>query len=197
MQNYHHLISIVLAFVVFTIIGTLSHELGHIAVAKYLGYQTTLHFGSMNYESDFLYSKSHELYILIGGPLQTMLTGSLGLFVLYRNRYEWKALNWLAVFLSLFWLRPVFNILVSTTNYLVYGTPNLYGGDEVRISQLLGLWEGSLSVSFAIFGAFISYFLFFRVIPHSMRWLFVSCGIIGGLCGYYLWFKCIGPNFLP
>ena len=40
MQNYHHLISIVLAFVVFTIIGTLSHELGHIAVAKYLGYQT-------------------------------------------------------------------------------------------------------------------------------------------------------------
>ncbi len=34
----------------FTVVGTLSHEYGHIVVAKYLGYETKLHYGSMNYE---------------------------------------------------------------------------------------------------------------------------------------------------
>ncbi|SDS98840.1 hypothetical protein [Winogradskyella sediminis] len=37
------------AFILFTVIGTLSHELGHITVAKYLGYDTTLDFGSMSW----------------------------------------------------------------------------------------------------------------------------------------------------
>jgi len=32
----------------FTVIGTLTHELGHIAVAKYFGKGTRLHYGSMN-----------------------------------------------------------------------------------------------------------------------------------------------------
>lgn len=41
---------VVLAFIAFTIIGTLSHELGHIAMAKYLGYQTYLSYGSMYYD---------------------------------------------------------------------------------------------------------------------------------------------------
>jgi hypothetical protein len=44
---------IFLAFILFTIIGTLSHELGHIAVAKYFGYETTLDYGSMAYSKDF------------------------------------------------------------------------------------------------------------------------------------------------
>ncbi|WP_299101496.1 hypothetical protein [uncultured Winogradskyella sp.] len=40
---------IITAFILFTIIGTLTHEFGHIAVAKYFGYDTTLDYGSMNY----------------------------------------------------------------------------------------------------------------------------------------------------
>ena len=43
-----HLIYFSLGFVLFTIIGTVSHEYGHIIVAKSLGYETTLHYGSMN-----------------------------------------------------------------------------------------------------------------------------------------------------
>lgn len=38
-----------LTFILFTVIGTLSHEYGHIVVAKYFGYDTTLSYGSMNY----------------------------------------------------------------------------------------------------------------------------------------------------
>ncbi|MEM6686220.1 MAG: hypothetical protein AAF617_10590 [Bacteroidota bacterium] len=39
----------VLGFFMATIIGTQTHELGHVAVAKSLGYETTLSYGSMNY----------------------------------------------------------------------------------------------------------------------------------------------------
>ena len=39
-----------IAFILFTVIGTLSHEYAHILVAKSLGYKTTLHYGSMNYQ---------------------------------------------------------------------------------------------------------------------------------------------------
>lgn len=197
MPKNNHFVSMVLTFVVFTIIGTLSHELGHIAVAKYLGYSTTLHFGSMNYESDFPYSKSHELFILLGGPIQTTITGCIGLFVLYKNRNEWKSINWLAVFLSLFWLRPVFNIVTSISNYLINSTPNPFGGDELKISQLFGLWDGTLSVSFAILGGSILYYLFYKVIPQSIRSTFIISGIIGSIGGYFTWFKFIGPNILP
>ena len=40
---------IILSFIVFTIVGTLSHEMGHIAVAKYFGYEAHLSYGSMTY----------------------------------------------------------------------------------------------------------------------------------------------------
>lgn len=42
-------IRIVISFIFFTVVGTLTHELGHITVAKYYGYDTTLHYGSMKY----------------------------------------------------------------------------------------------------------------------------------------------------
>jgi len=38
-----------LGFVFSTIIGTQTHELGHIAVAESLSYETTLSYGSMSY----------------------------------------------------------------------------------------------------------------------------------------------------
>lgn len=46
----HFAIRIACAFIFFTVIGTLTHELGHIAVAKYFGYETTLHYGYMKYD---------------------------------------------------------------------------------------------------------------------------------------------------
>lgn len=46
----HFSIRIACAFIFFTVIGTLTHELGHIAVAKYFGYETSLHYGYMNYD---------------------------------------------------------------------------------------------------------------------------------------------------
>lgn len=64
-------LKIVLAFILFTIIGTQTHEFGHIFVAKFLGYETNLHYGSMNYNpkgylQDSLvieYKELHSRYI--------------------------------------------------------------------------------------------------------------------------------------
>jgi hypothetical protein len=187
------------AFILFTINGTLSHELGHIAVAKLLGYETTLHFGSMNWESAQPYSTKDDFYILIGGPLQTIFTGILGLCILYvrKSRTKWRPIDWLAIFLSLFWLRPVFNLVISFFNHLYSNTNSYFGGDELRVSNHLTIWEGSTSLSTAIIGFLISYIVVFKIIPTSFRNNFLISGFIGGLGGFLFWFKILGPNFLP
>ncbi len=53
---------ITLAFIVFTILGTVSHELGHISAARILGYETTLHFGSMSWKKGPNYDEMKGLY---------------------------------------------------------------------------------------------------------------------------------------
>lgn len=47
-----HFLYLTLSFILATIVGTLTHEGGHIAVAKYYGYETTLHYGSMHWNED-------------------------------------------------------------------------------------------------------------------------------------------------
>ncbi|MDQ7916768.1 hypothetical protein RBU60_04220 [Mesonia sp. MT50] len=56
----------IIVFILFTVIGTLSHEFGHIAVAKYFGYETELSYGSMiyypnGYEEDIDVKKFNQL----------------------------------------------------------------------------------------------------------------------------------------
>src|SRR5690606_994897 len=146
------LLILTIVFILFTAIGTISHEYGHIAVAKMFGYETKLHYGSMNYypkgyleDKDLKALKSltkdyvnidydswpkeikektkeynnilqkrywnensnKGLLVTIGGPIQTMITGTIGLIILlirrktiYRNGL--KILDWLAIFLALF-----------------------------------------------------------------------------------------------
>jgi len=52
-----------LCFIVFTVIGTLSHEAGHIVVAKSLGFNTTLHYASMDYEKAELFDTLNRIYL--------------------------------------------------------------------------------------------------------------------------------------
>ena len=40
---------IIVVFMLFTVVGTLTHELGHITAAQLLGYETTLSYGYMDY----------------------------------------------------------------------------------------------------------------------------------------------------
>lgn len=231
----------------FTAIGTVSHEYGHIVVAKYFGYETTLHYGSMNYypkgylqdkdleayktltkeywdteyelwpddvkvkfeeyqntlEERYWNEKSNKaLYVTIGGPLQTILTGIIGLFILFLRRKSiqtkgLKIIDWLAVFLGLFWLREIFNLANSFGSELISPDERWFGGDEYYISEDLNLWSGTIPIILGIMGLLISVYIVFKIVPKNLRLTFILSGLIGGISGFIIWMKIIGPMILP
>lgn len=222
-----------ITFIVFTVVGTLSHEYGHIIVAKYLGYETKLHYGSMNYDNK-LQDQINEIYfrnetsilnekpfpekelfeklirksfydmlaVRIGGPVQTILTGTIGFILLLLRRKEilengMKILDWLYVFLSLFWLREVCNLTMSVSSALLNGKKNYFGGDERIIATVLEIPQGSIAVPLAIIGLCFALFVIFRIIPKEQRILFITSGFLGGISGFVLWLRILGPIVMP
>lgn len=222
-----------ITFIVFTVVGTLSHEYGHIVVAKYLGYETELHYGSMNYDNnlqdkiDAIYFRNetsilsekpfpekelfeklirksfyNRLAINIGGPVQTILTGTVGLILLLFRRKKiiengMKIIDWLYVFLSLFWLREVFNLTMSVSSALLNGKKNYFGGDERKIAIMLEIPQGSIAIPLAIIGLGVALFVILKIIPKEQRLLFINSGILGGIAGFILWLRILGPIVMP
>lgn len=225
-------INFAFAFFCFTIIGTVSHEFGHIIVAKNLGYCTTLHFGSMNfdYEKDSKKLESYALtkgkrnknksekeknqyhkfikeystnYLLIdiGGPLQTIITGTIGLIFLLKRRkkitvFGMKFIDWVLVFLTLFWLREVFNLAVGVLGVWFIGNKNYFGGDEKNIADRLHLFSGAIAIPLAVIGLIISLIVIFKIIPKQYRFTFIVSGFVGGILGFLFWYKLLGPIVL-
>lgn len=246
-SNIKSLLILTIGFILFTVIGTISHEYGHIIVAKSFGYETTLHYGSMNYlpkryledkdviavrdltkdyvdieydswpkdikekteeynnilQKRYWNKKSNSgLLVTVGGPLQTTLTGTIGLLILlwrrksiYKNGL--KVLDWLAIFLSLFWLREIFNLVTSIGGELISPNGTWFSGDELYISQSLNLWSGTISLILATIGTIIAIYVVFRIIPKKIRLTFILSGFIGGIVGFILWMNIIGPKILP
>ena len=236
-----------LGFVLFTAIGTVSHEYGHILVAKAYGYETQLHYGMASFnppgykddpsyialdslfkeypETPYLdlhenvrklHQKHHDilqerywsddsndgLFITMGGPAQTMLTGICGLLILFfrrklRAQQGFKLVDWLGAFLSLFWLREVFNLVMSTTRELISPNGEWFGGDEEVISTELGLWDGTFSMLLGMIGLALSLYVIFKVVPSPKRFTFIVSGLVGGILGFVLWMDVLGPILLP
>ena len=122
------------AFIIATVVGTITHEGGHYLVARCLGYKARINYMATWY-SDPEYEKflgisagdhfpelekynqvlkiheNNDLRILLGGPLETMMTGTLGLIFLFlfrrsfENATKLSLLQWFLIFISLFWLR--------------------------------------------------------------------------------------------
>ena len=214
-------------------IGTLTHECGHIAVAKYFGRTTQLHYASMDhdrelydsiqtlyyqnkwaidndidYEQKELFRRlnksfvSQNMWISWGGPIQTMLFGFLGCIILWVRRKKRQAegftlWDWGAVFLALFWLREIANLVLSLSKGVFCLSGNCFGGDEKRLSIGLGLWEGTLPILFGLIGLTVSLWVVFRVVPISVRFTFILSGFSGGSLGWLLWMKILGPVLLP
>ncbi len=232
--NLKSLLFLTITFILFTPIGTILHEFGHIVVAKSLGYETTLHYGSMNYRNSNLNKKQIKIYnenkitiesntyfnqkkeyekgidqlyintllVTIGGPLQTIITGFIGLLILFFrkkkiNKSKLKLIDWLAIFLSLFWLRQVFNLLISVISELISPNGSYFGGDEKRISNLLNLWPGTTSVTLGIIGIVIFAFILIKRIPKQLKITFLLSGLLGGTLGFIIWMIILGPILLP
>jgi hypothetical protein len=231
-DQLRHALIFACAFIAFTVIGTISHELGHIGVARTLGYQTTLHYGSMNWdrttESDSLKAScsgwnSNEttlsetereqcrkqyyelwrnaVFISAGGPLQTMLTGSIGFLILLLRRRvfmipEFGFQDWTWVFLSFFWLRQVFNPVYALASRGVEPQFTLRG-DEANIAFALDWPVWSLPIGLGIIGLILVLYVIFRLIPMRFRKPLLVGGFIGGGFGYWLWMYVLGPVLLP
>lgn len=189
-----------LSFVLFTFIGTLSHELGHFLAAEIRGFDAVLHFDHVNWGGKAA-DRIDNFWITFAGPLQTMGTGSLAFFFLLRKRLKEKSnqLNfssWVLLFLSLFWLRQPFNLMVSIFLKINGDKTSFFGGDEAYLSSELGLYDGFISFSTAIIGLLIVGFIFLRVVPKKDQFTFLLSAIIGSTLGYYVWNQQLGPIFL-
>jgi hypothetical protein len=199
--NFQQFFYFTLCFIAFTAIGTVSHELGHVVVAEILGFNTDLHFSSMNWygrES----TRLESFWITLGGPLQSMSTAMLGWFILVKRRIKipgrgLPASDWFWLFLALFWLRPLFNLFWGFGRKISGAEVDFFGGDEARLSELLGLPIGSLSLFFALVALFFCGHILFKIIPLKLRLSFILAGLFGSVYGFWLWTMQLGPLILP
>lgn len=147
--------------------------------------------------------KQENNLITLGGPLQTMLTGTIGLMLLivYRKKILKKhTLNirqWLLVFFSLFWLRQVAN--AATGLFIkkpVIGTEGMVA-DEVKLAVYYNMPYTSIVFGTAAVGLVISVLVIFIFIPARQRLTLIAAGLFGGVAGFIGWFFFTGPWLMP
>lgn len=198
-------IGLFLSFIAATIIGTLSHELGHYIVAKYQGYDARINYGATFWSSPDPNNPiipSSPIAMTLGGPVQTILTGTIGLLLLFIYRKNFRSADklsygqWLIIFLSLFWLRQTANFCTWLGGYFINGTFSSRG-DEIRIANYFELPAWTVISITAIIGAFILAVITFKFIPTRQRTTFLTAGLLGGIAGFYLWLIQFGKYIMP
>ena len=126
-----------------------------------------------------------DVYFIARGPhLEAMRANGL------------KIIDWLAVFLSLFWLREFFNLAMSIGHEIISPNGTWFGGDEKNISQGFEIWSGTFPIILGLLGLLISIFVIFKIIPNKIRLTFILSGFIGGIIGFILWMNIIGPELI-
>jgi hypothetical protein len=225
-----YIFSFIIVFILFTPIGTITHELGHLFVAKTLGYETTLHYSSVNwnnklvknlwsqyerfkieidnnldfegheqYKADVKMLNKHSLLICIGGVTQTIAFGLVAFILLiYRiiiKKENFTLFHWLLSFVSLFWLREVFNLISGIIKGFYLKNNIYFYGDEAKIARLLELHEGTLLLPLGIIAILIS-LMILKIIPNNRKKEFIIAALIGCPIGYILWMIIIGPIIL-
>ena len=223
-----------LAFTIFTVIGTVSHEFGHYAVAKSLGYTASVSYGYTDWSDlktkpfmDSMYKKyavasdvksdfpekekfntiqnkldEDDYLITLGGPVQTMLTGTIGLFLLFNQRRKVNATNkinlyqWFCIFLTMFWLRQLANAVTWVMGYFINGKFST-NGDEIIIASSLNFPIGSIVFATAVIAFSILLFIIFKIVPLHKRITFILAGLFGGIFGYLFWLVWVGPILMP
>jgi hypothetical protein len=194
-----------LAFIFATVVGTLTHEVGHYLTAERLGYDAVIHYGStsiIGLKPGHEGNTSDPFWITLGGSAQTILTGSLGALCLFlfrksfQNKERLRIWQWVVIFISLFWLRQPANFVIWVGGYIMKGrfSPD---GDEIKLSRHLAMPDCTLLCTTALIGIVLLVIICFRYVPAKQRATFLLAGATGGLSGYLLWFEILGKIVLP
>jgi hypothetical protein len=147
-------------------------------------------------------SDNKDFYCRLWGPLQTMITGSIGfiLLIIYRKQYLGKErlskTKWLLIFLSLFWLREVFNTFLASIIFIIKGRKEFYG-DEFILSEQLNLPSFFIPIITALIGFIVCCIVTFKFVPYAQRKTFIAAGFFGGIIGFIFWMYFLGPLILP
>jgi hypothetical protein len=203
--NLKNVIVFSLIFFFLTIIGTQTHEWAHYIVADYFNFKPILHHSSISYATELDNSmnnyKIKKILVIAAGPLQTMLTGSIGFALIYLKRKktasnQFTRLDWFYTFLSLFWLRQVFNLLTNLFK-IVFTNKISFGGDESKLSKMLNIYEGIIGISTGVIGFVICFYVFFYLVAKPQRINFIVGGFMGSLASFAFWFFYFGKIILP
>ena len=198
-------VGLFLAFISATVVGTLSHEFGHHIVAKSLGFKAKISYGSTSFEptnQNKIVNATEDFYVTLGGPLQTLITGTIGfiLLIIFRKSFVTKtkllSWQWLVIFLSLFWLRQTACFFMRIAVYLIKGKLS-NNGDEIDIASYLQLPNLTIEIITAIIGIIVLSIIIFKFIPPSQRLTFIISGLNGGMVGAILWLSLFGKYILP
>jgi hypothetical protein len=144
--------------------------------------------------------KHEDLYMRLGGPMQTMIFGTAGLLFLRFGRKKIRASQQLTftnctfVLLAFFWSREP-AILLQKIYYVAIGHQER--GDEEKIARHLHLNEWSVITILGITGTIILIWVTFFIVPLQQRFTFIAAGLTGSLTGVLLWFGILGPILLP
>lgn len=198
---------LVIGFILSTIIGTLSHESGHYLAAKSVGIDGEIHYDYISWKesSDERWkelSRFESILPTLGGPIQTMVVGTLGLTLIlfYRKSFlsstilNWK--QWILVFLTFFWSREIFNHL-PILFYSVLSKKSHFVSDEVWIAAFYNLPNYSISWVLFLIALIICTLITFKFIPKNQRLTFIISGFVGGILGYLIWIEWFGKLILP
>ncbi len=194
-----------LNFIFATIIGTISHEFGHYLIAKYLGYTSQIHYEFTSWKKTNPNQTTHPIdgfWIILGGPLESMMTGSIGLILLFvfRKSFNRKSsLNlkqWLIIFLSLFWLRQLANFVTLTVKFFITGKYSRRC-DELILAHYFHFHDWVILALTAFFAWLVLAIIVFKFIPLKQRFTFLTAGFWGGISGYVLWLILLGKYIMP
>lgn len=150
---------------------------------------------------DYINLKSEEKWswVKYGGPIITMIIGSLGfgLLLFYRKKMIANHPNislkyWIFIFASLFWLERTIYALVDLAFYTFNGRP--FRNCD-RYDTEYGLLPLSIEVLTGLIGIAVLLALVFHFIPKNKRLTFIIAGCIGPIMGALLWYLFFIPDY--
>jgi len=200
--DFKLLVFLIIGFFVFTVLGILSHEMGHYLCSKLLNIPSILHYNSteiLNYKA---INSSALIWIAASGPMLSIFIGTIGLISLFSlNKKALMATHlsskqFFFIFLTFFWSRPVFNLVKTTLLKLIEGVEEL-NMDEIYIALYFNLPMYTFLFPLAVIGLIILSFVFIKFIPNQQKLIFLCAGIMGSALGLIIWLNVAGPKLFP